>query len=124
MKEITIIFLLSLNFPVIKGQADPANIIKGIASYYSGKFEGKRCASGEIFRQENLTAAHKTLKFGTKIKVINLQNDSSVIVKVNDRLPSRSKCCVDLNLSAAKQLNFVISGLAKVKIEILKDSLP
>ena len=85
-----------------------------IASFYAKKFEGRRCASGEPFRHNKLTAAHKTLPFGTWVKVTNLSNDSVVIVKINDRLPARSKRGIDLTLSAAKQLNFVRKGLTRV----------
>ncbi len=89
----------------------------GIASFYAKRFEGRRCASGERFQHDKLTAAHKTLKMGTWVKVVNLKNDSVVIVKINDRLPKNSKRCIDLTWRAAKQLNFVSRGLTKVKIE-------
>jgi rare lipoprotein A len=90
---------------------------KGKASYYSSKFEGRRTASGEVFKQDSLTAAHKTLPFGTRIKVTNLNNDSTVIVKVNDRLSKSSAHIIDLSLKAAKQLNFVRQGITTVTIE-------
>lgn len=96
----------------------------GYASFYSDKFVGRKCTSGEIFKQEGLTAAHKTLKFGTLVKVINLVNDSFVIVKVNDRMPRAAKCCIDLTKTAAKKLNFLAKGIVKVRVEVLKDSLP
>ena len=95
---------------------------KGIASYYAKKFNGRRTTSGEIFYNDKLTAAHKTLKFGTYVKVRNLKNDSIVIVKVNDRLPKKSKRSIDLSFKAAKQLNFISAGLTKVEITVL-DSL-
>jgi rare lipoprotein A len=97
---------------------------KGLASYYHQMFEGRTCSNGEIFRHTGLTCAHKTLKFGTILRVTNLKNDSVVIVKVNDRLPKKSKCCIDLTMRAAKQLNFVKGGITKVNIEILKNPLP
>lgn len=122
MWKLTLHLLFVFNFVSIYGQADFFE--KGLASFYANKFEGRKCSSGEIFRHVNLTAAHKTLRFGTKIKVTNLLNDSTVIVTINDRLPKNSKCCIDLTLRGAKQLNFVAKGLAKVKIEVLKDSLP
>jgi rare lipoprotein A len=89
----------------------------GLASYYSSQFEGRRTASGEVFTQKKLTAAHKTLPFGTVVKVTNLKNDSIVIVKINDRLSKRSGHSIDLTLTAAKQLNFVRNGSTKVKIQ-------
>jgi rare lipoprotein A len=98
---------------------DSSAVEIGIASFYAKKFEGRKCANGEIFKHDKLTAAHKTLKLGTYVKVTNLRNDSSVIVKVNDRLPKKSKRNIDLTMRAAKQLNFVQRGLTKVKIEKL-----
>lgn len=95
-----------------------------IASFYAKKFEGRRCASGEIFRQSQLTAAHKTLAFGTWVKVTNLSNDSVVVVKINDRLPRSSKRGIDLTMRAAKQLNFVRKGLTKVTLEIVPPPIP
>jgi rare lipoprotein A len=102
-----------------------AQISTGVASYYANKFNGRRTSSGEVFRQDSLTAAHKNLPFGTMLKVTNLSNDSVVYVKVNDRLPQSSKRMIDLSLAAAKQLNFVRKGLTQVKIEIVpKDPDP
>ena len=95
----------------------------GVASFYAKKFEGRKCSSGQKFRHDSLTAAHKSLKFGTKVKVTNLKNDSVVVVIINDRLPKQSKRKIDLTLRAAKQLNFVSNGLAKVRIEVLQDSV-
>ena len=95
---------------------------KGTASFYAQKFEGRKTSSGELFNHKKLTAAHKYLKFGTYVSVRNLKNDSVVIVKVNDRLPQTSKRTIDLTVRAAKQLNFIKSGLTKVEITVL-DSL-
>jgi rare lipoprotein A len=91
----------------------------GIASYYHNKFNGRKTSSGEIFSNLKLTAAHKTMKLGTWVKVTNLKNDSVVIVKVNDRLPKTSKRTIDLSVAAAKQLNFIRAGLTKVCIEAI-----
>ena len=98
------------------------NTTKGTASFYAKKFNGRKTSSGEKFSNDSLTAAHKKLKFGTYVLVRNLKNDSTVIVKINDRLPQKSKRSIDLSLRAAKQLNFVKSGLTKVEITVL-DSL-
>ncbi len=89
----------------------------GKACYYANKFNGKKTSSGEVFSQENLTAAHKTLKLGTLVKVTNVANDSTVVVKINDRLSKSSPYVIDLTLKAANRLNFVKNGFAKVKIE-------
>jgi rare lipoprotein A len=99
------------------GQVD--SVTTGVASYYANKFEGRKTSSGELFRQDSLTAAHKTLPFGTLVKVTNLSNDSTVVVKINDRLPKSSSRSIDLSLRAAKQLNFVRKGLTQVRIEVL-----
>jgi rare lipoprotein A len=96
------------------------NIEKGTASYYGKSFEGRKTASGEILRNDSLTAAHKTLKFGTIVKVTNLKNDSVVVVKINDRLPKSSTRVIDLTIGAAKQLNFIKAGLTPVTLEILE----
>ena len=92
-------------------------IESGKASYYSSKFEGRKTSSGAVFRQDSLTAAHKTLPFGTIVRVTNLKNDSTVFVKINDRLGKSSTHVIDLTLRAAKQLNFVRQGIVNVTIE-------
>lgn len=94
----------------------------GKACFYSSKFNGRRTSSGEVFSQENLTAAHKTLALGTFVKVTNLANDSSIVVKVNDRLHKSSGHVIDVSLKAANQLNFVRNGSAKVKVELVTNS--
>lgn len=122
--RVPILILCTFLCVSIHAQKDPVDHLTGIASFYSNKFEGRKCSSGDIFRQNELTAAHKTLKFGTRVKVTNLKNDSIVTVKINDRMPRNSRRSIDLTLRAAKQLNFVKAGLVKVRMEILKDSLP
>ncbi len=91
----------------------------GYASYYADKFEGRATASGEIFSQKKLTAAHKTLPFGTKLKVTNLQNGKTVIVVVNDRGPFVDNRIIDLSKAAAEQIGMLGSGVVKVKIETI-----
>jgi len=108
---------------ILNGQSDTPWVQTGTASYYAKKFEGRKCSCGEKFRHDSLTAAHKTLAFGTWVKVTNLKNDSAVIVRINDRLPKKSKRIIDLTKRAAKQLNFVKAGITKVRIEVLPDSL-
>jgi rare lipoprotein A len=117
------IFILSFFFLSGFSQIDSNKTEIGVASFYAKKFEGRKCSSGQKFRHDSLTAAHKSLKFGTKVRVINLKNDSIVFVTINDRLPKSSKRKIDLTLRAAKQLNFVSNGLAKVRIEVLQDSV-
>lgn len=92
-------------------------VFYGQASYYANKFEGRRTANGEIFRQKKLTCACNVLPLGTWIKVTNLKNGKYVIVKVNDRLHPRMKRIVDLSKTAAGRLGFVNRGLTRVKVE-------
>lgn len=91
----------------------------GKASFYADKFEGRITASGEKYKHNKLTAAHKTLPFGTKIKVTNLTNNKSVEVVVNDRGPYVDGRVVDLSKSAAEALDFINLGLADVRVEVV-----
>jgi len=91
----------------------------GTASFYHDMFVGRRTANGEIYSQEKLTAAHKNLPLGTWVKVTNLSNDSTVIVRINDRMPQWNLRAIDLTEKAARQLNFISSGLTKVAVEII-----
>lgn len=91
----------------------------GVASYYANKFNGRRTANGEIFNNAKMTAAHRTLPFGTLIEVTNLGNGRSVIVRINDRGPYAHARVVDLSSAAAKQIGMHHSGVARVKIAIL-----
>lgn len=112
----SIVLILSLaNLAFAQG----GDVQMGTASYYANKFEGRKTSSGQVFRQDSLTCAHKTLPFGTRIEVRNLSNDSLVVVTVNDRLPKSSSRVVDLTMRAARQLNFVKKGLTKVEIRVL-----
>lgn len=91
----------------------------GKASYYADKFEGRQTASGEKYRHSKMTAAHKFLPFGTKIKVTNLANNKVVEVVVNDRGPYVDDRIVDLSKSAAEQLDFLNQGLTEVRVEVI-----
>lgn len=92
---------------------------KGSASYYSSSMNGRKTSSGEIFNNNLLTAAHKSMKLGTMVKVTNIKNDSTVVLKVNDRLSKSSSHVIDVTLAAAKKLNFVRNGIATVTVEVL-----
>jgi rare lipoprotein A len=122
MKFICLVFCVFISCQW-SAQTDSTINQKGIASYYAKKFEGRRCSSGEVFRQDSLTAAHKYLPYGTYVKVTNTKNDSVVVVRINDRLPKNSKRCIDLTIRAAKQLNFLVQGLTPVNLVFLNDSL-
>jgi len=77
---------------------------EGIASFYSDRFEGKRTASGQIYRQDGLTAAHRNLPLGTKVKVSNVENGKSVVVTINDRIAATSRVVIDVSRRAAERL--------------------
>ncbi|UKT64373.1 septal ring lytic transglycosylase RlpA family protein [Pedobacter mucosus] len=87
-----------------------------LATYYHRKFEGHRTTSGTKYRYKKLTAAHRTLPFGTMVTVTNPSNGKSVIVKVNDRGPFTKKLAIDLSESAAKQIGIYNKGIAKVNL--------
>ncbi|HMJ69633.1 MAG TPA: septal ring lytic transglycosylase RlpA family protein [Cyclobacteriaceae bacterium] len=91
----------------------------GKASFYADKFDGAMTASGEKYRHSKATAAHKTLPFGTKIRVTNLENNKTVEVVINDRGPYVEGRIVDLSRSAAEELGYINKGLADVKIEVI-----
>ncbi|KIQ34021.1 MULTISPECIES: septal ring lytic transglycosylase RlpA family protein [Pseudomonas syringae group] len=91
----------------------------GRASYYGSQHHGNRTASGEPFNQNALTAAHRRLPFGTRVKVTNLNNDESVIVRINDRGPHTRGRLIDVSRKAAEQLGMLRSGTAPVRIQAL-----
>jgi len=92
----------------------------GIASYYGSKFHKKRTANGEIFNMYKVSAAHKTLPLGTKVRVINLKNGKSLTMKINDRGPFAKGRIIDLSYKAAQKLGFVNQGTTKVRIEVIR----
>lgn len=102
-----------------------AQVEVGVASYYGIEFEGRPTASGEIYSQNKLTAAHKTMKLGTVVKVTNTQNNKSVYVKINDRGPFIKGRILDLSTKAAQILGYRNAGTCTVKIETVDpDEVP
>ena len=95
----------------------------GIASYYGKKYHGRKTASGETYNMNALTAAHRTMPFGTQVKVTNLANDRSVVVRINDRGPFIKGRVVDVSLEAARRLQIVGAGTARVLLEPVKPQL-
>jgi rare lipoprotein A len=89
---------------------------EGLASYYGPGLHGRPTASGEKFDQEALTAAHRTLRFGTCLRVVNMENGHSVKVRVNDRGPFKEGRIVDVSLGAARKLDMVKKGLVRVRL--------
>lgn len=96
---------------------DSTSTIKtGLATYYHRKFEGKRTSSGVRYRKKQFTAAHRSLPFGTQVKVTNIDNGKSVTVKINDRGPFTKRYIIDVSESAAREIGIFGKGHAKVKI--------
>src|SRR5215467_619234 len=92
---------------------------RGEAAFYSNSLEGHKTACGGTYSPSEMTAAHPTLKCGTKLRVTNLRNGKTVRVTVNDRLPSRKRV-VDLSYAAAEALDFIKQGTTLVKVEVLR----
>lgn len=90
---------------------------EGMASWYGGKFQGRRTASGEIFDTNQLTAAHKTLPFGTLVLVTSLDNGKTVVVRINDRGPFVAGRIIDLSRAAAESIGMTGRGVARVRIQ-------
>jgi rare lipoprotein A len=97
---------------------------RGSASYYNNSFQGRRTASGEIFSQQKLTCASNLFPLGTWLRITNLKNGKSVIVKVNDRMHPRMKRVVDLSKLAAENIGMVSAGIAQVEVENLGKTPP
>jgi rare lipoprotein A len=95
---------------------------QGLASYYADKYQGRKTANGEIFDTAKLTAAHKTLPFGTRVRVTNLDNGRSVDVRINDRGPYVAGRVIDLSPAAARKLDMLRAGVVRVKLDILGTS--
>ena len=95
---------------------------EGLASWYGKKFQGKKTASGEKFDMHKLTAAHRTLPFGTRVKVTRIDNGKSVVVKINDRGPFVKGRIIDLSKAAAKKLDMINAGVARVRIKVVKSA--
>lgn len=114
MGRILLFLLCIVTFSSVYGQVQT-----GKASFYADKFEGTQTASGEKYRHKKFTAAHKTLPFGTRVRVTNLSNNESVEVVINDRGPYVEGRVIDVSKAAAEKLGFVNLGLAEVKIEVV-----
>jgi len=98
-------------------RSEPGEI--GVASWYGNEFHGRRTSSGEVFDQNDLTAAHRTLPFGTHVMVTNLANDRSVVVRINDRGPFVRGRIIDLSYAAARVLGLIGPGTGRVRLEVL-----
>lgn len=127
-----LLILLGLSLPVLSqkkrtpttSKSKSSRILYGEASFYANKFNGRHTANGEIFSQKKYTCACNVLPFGTWIKVTNIRNGKSVIVKVNDRLHPKIRRLVDLAKIAATQLGYVGHGVTRVKVEVIGKNKP
>ena len=104
-----------LIFPIFISCSKPL-LQQGKASYYADKFNGRKTASGEVFRNGKRTAAHKTLPFGTKVKVVNPKNGRSVKVRINDRGPFVHGRIIDLSKKAARKIGMLREGVTEVEL--------
>ena len=99
----------------------PVSTETGVASWYGGRWIGRLTANGERYKASDLTAAHKKLPFNTKVRVVDLKTNNSVIVRINNRGPFVRGRVIDLSVVAAKQLGTYDRGLAKVRLEVLRE---
>ena len=100
-------------------KASSADSSEGKVAYYGRKFAGRKTASGERFNPNAMTMAHKTLPFGTKVRVTNLKNNKSVVVRVNDRGPSSPALVGDLTQAAARKISMLRSGVVDARLEVV-----
>lgn len=105
------------SFTEVKKTADHA--WTGIASYYHPKFNGRKTSTGEIFSNQKFTAANNFLKLGTLVRVTNLFNGKSVVVKINDRMNKKNRRLIDLSQAAARQLGLIQQGIGEVAMEVV-----
>lgn len=104
---------------VAKSSGGGSSYQSGMASWYGGNFHGRKTANGETYNMNALTAAHKTLPFGTRVRVTNTRNGDTVVVRINDRGPFVGGRVIDLSRAAASQIGLTASGVAPVKITVL-----
>lgn len=120
LKKLLVFALLLLAFACAPRVSTRRYVEVGYASYYGREFAGRKTASGEFYDPKKLTCAHPRLPFGTYVKVTNLENGRSVILRVNDRGPSKKGRIIDVSEKAAEILGFKGKGTAKVKVEVLE----
>ena len=93
---------------------------EGIASYYAEEFNGRTTSNGEIYDMNKMTAAHRTLPFNTRVRVTILETNKSLVVRINDRGPFKDNRIIDLSLAAAKELELIGNGTARVKLQVVE----
>jgi rare lipoprotein A len=125
LRTITVLLLVLLCGLPVDAQHHPQRRVQvGLASFYGVGLSGDRTASGEVFDQRELVAAHPTLPLGSLVRVTNLENGRRVAVRIIDRGPfgrnRRKGCIIDLSRAAARQLGFVKDGLSRVRVEVIR----
>ena len=120
--RIYLLCILLILFLPCNSYSDQDFVKSGLASWYGPGHHGKRTASGEKFDMNVYTAAHRTLDFGTKVKVLNIDNARSVVVTINDRGPYVQGRIIDLSKSAAAQLGCMRKGICRVLLELVQDN--
>ena len=110
------------SYPTVPAaSAEPYSALEeGMASYYADEFNGRKTSNGEIYDMNKFTAAHRTLPFNTKVRVTNVETGKWVVVRINDRGPFKDNRIIDLSLAAAKSLELIGSGTAKVQIQVVE----
>lgn len=119
MRLLKVFLAFGLLASPLVAQSSGTNFGTGEASYYGAEFAGRRTASGEVFNPQALTAAHRTARFGSRIRVTNLRSGRSVVVRVNDRGPWTRGRIIDLSYAAARQIGMHRSGTARVELTLL-----
>ncbi len=115
------LFTISCCIPESDRSQEDCLIDSGTASWYGEYFHGKLTASGEKYDTETLTAAHKTLPFNTVVRVVNVENDKSVEVRINNRGPFTGDRIIDLSRRAAQKIDIIDDGLAEVELYLVKE---
>lgn len=113
-------WFMTCSYPGMKREPASSRVLYGKASYYGDEFHGRKTSSGEVYDRNKLTAAHRTLPFGTVCRVTHLKNKKNVVVRINDRGPFIEGRIIDLSHKAASALDGVREGVMEVKVEILK----
>ncbi|WP_439880687.1 septal ring lytic transglycosylase RlpA family protein [Pontibacter sp. MBLB2868] len=116
---VIILLFIGIHQPIFAQTQDTQT---GEASWYGSRYHGRKTSSGERYNKNDMTAAHKTLPFGTKVKVTNLDNNESVIVRINDRGPFVGDRIIDVSEAAARKIHIRAQGVGNVKIEVLESS--
>ncbi len=123
--RLKLFLFLTVTILILSGTANEAFAqLKGNATYYANKFHGRLTSDGSVYHKDSLTCAHRTLPFGTVLRVVNKRNGKEVVVKVNDRGPFRPGAIIDLSLAAAKEIGMLHAGIVPVLAYKVKPEVP